>query len=316
MPLGLGIAVSHAPSMLLPAEQWGRMHEILAGNVPQPPELAVESGEVVASYVERINKGFATLEQRLIDYEPDALIIVGDDQNEVFSKAIEPQVAIYLGTDMSGTTSLNLFGEPLAENHISLKCHQGLATYLIEELVTRGFDVCPMYELEPLSRPAGGLGHAFTRPCRALNVHEREIPVIPLFLNSYHPPLPTAHRCYQLGRKLREVTDECPERIAILGSGGLSHDPKGPRAGWIDVKLDRWVLEQVERGRARDLTHLFTFESDALHGGTGEIRSWIATAAAFDRQPAVVVDYIPAYHAVTGLGFAYWMPQQEDSDAS
>lgn len=306
MPLELGIAMSHAPSMFLPVEKWGQIHEILAGDTPQPPGLADETEEVLAGYVERINKGLAALEQALVDHEPDALIIVGDDQNEVFSKAIEPQLAIYLGDEVGGTTSLKFLNEPLSENHVKLTCDQALAKDLITDLVARGFDVCPMHELLALSRPEGGLGHAFTRPGRALRVAEHEIPVVVLLLNAYNPPLPTAERCYQLGKAIREWADERPQRIAILGSGGLSHDPKGPRAGWIDVELDRWILEQVERGRGRELTKLFTFDSDTFHGGSGEIRSWIAVAAAFDGHPGVVVDYIPAYHAATGLGLAYW----------
>lgn len=55
----------------------------------------------------------------------------------------------------------------------------------------------------------------------------------------------------------------------------------------------------------RLVKHLFTFESDTPCGGTGEIRVWIAVAAALDR-PAIVIDDIRAHHAKTGLGFADW----------
>ena len=95
----------------------------------------------------------------------------------------------------------------------------------------------------------------------------------------------------------------------MLGSGGLSHDPLGPRAGWVDEPLDRWVLERLASGEGARLKDLFTFDSDTLRSGTGEIRSWIAVAGAFDGTKATIVDYIPARHAVTGLGFAYWTPE-------
>jgi len=62
------------------------------------------------------------------------------------------------------------------------------------------------------------------------------------------------------------------------------------------------------RRRGRRLQELFTFDSDTLRSGTGEIRSWITVAGAFDGVRATVIDYIPARHAVTGLGFAYWTP--------
>ncbi len=306
MPLGLGLATSHAPSMFQPAERWPDLHRILVGDTPQPPAVAEETAEVLAQYVDRVHRAFAALEQTLVSYRPDAVIVVGDDQNEVFSKAIEPQMAIFLGGDVSGTTSLRLLGESLTENHIKLRCHAELASHLIEGLVDRGFDVCPMHELQAMSRPEGGLGHAFTRPSRALRLADHDIPVVVFFLNAYHEPLPTAKRCYELGRAIRDLLSDRPERVAILGSGGLSHDPLGPRAGWIDQQLDRWILKTIEAGRADQLQRLFTFGSDTFHGGTGEVRSWIVVAAALEGVKATVVDYLPAHHAVTGLGFAYW----------
>ena len=53
------------------------------------------------------------------------------------------------------------------------------------------------------------------------------------------------------------------------------------------------------------MEHLFTFDSDAMRSGTGEVRAWVSTAAAMNR-PAKVVDYVPAHCAQTGCGFVYW----------
>jgi protocatechuate 4,5-dioxygenase beta chain len=160
--------------------------------------------------------------------------------------------------------------------------------------------------LTPLARPERGLGHAFTRIGRVMGLPENGIPAIILFMNAYHPPLPSAPRCYSLGRALRDVFASRPERVAIYGSGGLSHCPRGPRAGWVDEPLDRWVLERLERGEGAQLQNMFAFDSDTLRAGTGEIRSWITVAGAYDGVKAKVVDYLPARTAVTGLGFAYW----------
>lgn len=306
MPLGLGLATSHAPAMFIEPDRWPDIHKVLVRDNPLPKALAEETPDVIAEYVDRIKKGFASLEEALVSFGPDALILVGDDQNEVFSPAVEPQMAVFLGDQVSGTTSLKLLNEPLTENHVELRCHAELSRFLIEGLVERGFDVSPMHELRALSRPEGGIGHAFTRPSRALRVADHDIPVVPFFLNAYHEPLPTAQRCYDLGAAIRDLLRDRPERVAILGSGGLSHDPLGPRAGWIDEELDRWILSTIEAGRARDLTRLFTVGSDTFHGGTGEVRSWIVVAAAFEGTRATVVEYLPAYHAVTGLGMVSW----------
>ena len=160
-------------------------------------------------------------------------------------------------------------------------------------------------ELKPLGKPKRGIGHAFTRPVAKV-IPQLNIPVIPLHVNCYFSPMPSARNCYELGRAIASAVEDRPERIAIIASGGLSHDPRGPRAGWIDIPLDRWVLEQLRTGNVEALCHLFEFDSDTLRSGTGEIRSWIVVAAACGGARATIVDYIPAHHAVTGLGFAYF----------
>lgn len=306
MPLVLGLASSHAPSMFAPAEKWPALHQVLTRGLPQPPQLAEETLEVRDSYVQRIQNGFRILKEQLDSCQPEALIIVGDDQGEVFSKAFIPQMAIYLGERISGTTSIALLGERYDENHLTLSCQAELARALLMELMDRGFDVSYIEELLPLGRPEAGLGHAFMRPANALRVAETGLPVVIFFLNAYHPPLPSAKRCYQLGQAIAESLASRPERIAILASGGLSHDPGGPRAGWVDEPLDHWVLDHIARGEGYKLQNLFTFDSDTMRSGTGEIRSWITVAGAFHGRRATVVDYLPARHAVTGLGFAYW----------
>jgi protocatechuate 4,5-dioxygenase beta chain len=292
--------------MFAKPEDWPRLHATLTGSVPQPPQIQDETPEVIDEYVKRIQKNFRTLREQVEAYQPDALIVVGDDQNEVFSRACIPALAIYLGAEVSGSTSLGLLGEPYDQNWLTLKGHPELARYLLDGLMTRGFDLAYIEELVALARPAAGLGHAFTRLPQVLGVAERGIPTIMLWVNAYFPPCPSAERCYALGSALREVLADRPERVAILGSGGLSHDPRGPRAGWVDEPLDRWVLDALRQGQGERLRDMFTFDSDTLRSGTGEIRSWIAVAGAFPGVGATVVDYIPARHAVTGLGFAYW----------
>jgi protocatechuate 4,5-dioxygenase beta chain len=306
MPLGLGLASSHAPSMFAAPEDWPRIYETLTRGVPQPPAAAAETPEVIAGYVQRIRKNLRTLREQLEAYRPNAIIIVGDDQREVFGPAFSPSLAIYLGESVEGSRSIGLAGQSYEENHVTLPCHAALARQLLRELVGRQFDLAYVEELRPLSRPAAGLGHAFMHLGGGLGLHELGVPVIPLWVNAYFPPCPTAARCYALGQALRAIADARPERIAILGSGGLSHDPRGPRAGWIDEPLDHWLLDRLALGEGEQLTHLFTFDSDTLRSGSGEIRSWITVAGAFAGARATVVDYLPVHHAVTGLGWAYW----------
>jgi len=169
----------------------------------------------------------------------------------------------------------------------------------------RGFDIMCVRELRAIGMPERGLGHAFTRPALKL-MPKLQIPVVIVSINCYYPPLPSAQRCYDFGRALRDLLEDRTERVAIYGSGGLSHDIGGPRTGWIDQPLDRFLLQALSDGKPEKLLGLFTFDSDTVRSGTGEIRNWIAVAGAFPERKATVVDYIPAYHAITGLGFAFW----------
>lgn len=306
MPVVIGLASSHAPSMFCSADQWPVVHQGLTRGLPQPPQLADETPDVLEGYVQRIHRAFQELRAQLEAARPDLLVIVGDDQTEVFSKAIVPAIAVYMGPSAEGTASIRWVGEKEEDNRVTLKGHPDAASALVSGLMARGFDPAYMEELRPTGRPEAGLGHAYTRIARAIGIDRTGLPTVPVFLNAYHPPLPSAARCYALGEAIRDIFASRPERVAVYGSGGLSHCPLGPRAGWVDEPLDRWVLERIANGEGEQLQHLFEFDSDTLRSGTGEIRSWIAVAGVSGKTPATVVDYLPARHAVTGLGFAYW----------
>ncbi|HEY3919319.1 MAG TPA: hypothetical protein VGL83_16130 [Stellaceae bacterium] len=295
--------------MFVAAEHWPMVHRGLAGSVPQPPEFAQETPAVLEEHARRVKAGFVTLRQQLEAVRPDALFIIGDDQNELFSKALIPSFAMFVGDAAEGTYSITWIGEKPQDNRITLPCNPAIAKIALDGLVARGFDFGFVEKLTPLARPELGIGHAFTRIGRVMGLVENGIPAIPIFTNAYHPPLPTAARCYALGQALRDIFADRPERVAVYGSGGLSHDPRGPRAGWVDERLDRWVLDCIAQAKGAELKTLFTTvtpDSPNLRGGTGEIRNWIAIAGAFPATKAIVVDYVPSRHAVTGLGFAYW----------
>ena len=103
-----------------------------------------------------------------------------------------------------------------------------------------------------------------------------------------------------------------------MGSGGLAHDPGGKRSGWLDQPLDKWVLEQFAEGNGKATQSMYTYDSDTMIGGTGEIRAWITVAGAMEEggARATVLDYVPAAKTVTGLGFAYWQTEDAKTPAA
>ncbi len=309
MPIGLGIASSHAPSLVAPRERWPAIYELIVKNVPQPTVAERETPEVIDDYVDRVRSSFGKLREELEAYDPDVLIIIGGDQSEMFDRSNVPNLMIYTGDVAVGDNHSNTVGgEPSEADIVRLKVDVGASKLLLRRLVAEeDFDVAMSQEQLPLGR-GKGLPHAFTRPMPLLQP-KLNIPVVIFYENTYDPPSLSAERCYQLGQAIARVLRNDPRRIAIYGSGGLSHDPGGPRSGWVDEPLDRWFLDRIAEGNGLATTALYRFDSMTMRGGTGEIRAWITVAGAMEEmgtRGAEVVDYIPANHAVTGLGWAYW----------
>jgi len=314
MPIGLGLASSHAPSLVAPLDQWEPLYERFTQGVPQPPEAAAETAAVIRGYLERIGRAFATLREELASYQPDLLIIVGGDQSEMFDRSNVPNLMIYVG-DAAPASWTPPGAPPGAEEHLTVKVDEETSRRLLDKLVrAEDFDVAISTEQRALGPRGRGLPHAFYRPLPLLTP-EIDVPVVLIYENTYDPPSLAASRCYELGQALERLLRDDPRRIAIYGSGGLSHDPGGPRPGWIDEPLDRWFLEQLSHGDGRKTTAMYSFDSLTMRGGTGEMRAWITVAGAMEEAGcrATVVDYIPAHHAVTGLGWAYW-PQNGHTD--
>ncbi len=303
--IGLGLGSSHATAMFEPKEMWPHIYNGIPEYTKesQPHTARLETPEVIQKYLNRINAAFDILRRQIEAYRPDALIVMGDDQGQVFDSSFNPTFYIYTGAEVWGLDGTGY--RPIeSRRRVNFTCHHQLAQVIHKGLIKKGFDLASGSVFKPLARPELGMSHMVTYVVPKISPN-LSIPIIPIFINEYYPPLPTGERCYNLGMALAETLAERSERVAIFASGGLSHDPNGPRAGWVDEPLDRWVLARLEQNQGEALKNLFTFDSDTLRGGTGEIRAWISVAGAM-RRPAKVVEYIRAHHAKTGLAFAYW----------
>jgi 3-O-methylgallate 3,4-dioxygenase len=317
MPIGFGIGVSHAPGMYVNTEEqwnevWNRHSGVLRG-VPQHPATADETGERLQNIFERIQAGHAELKRQFDAYDPDVLIMIGGDQTETFDNSNVPQFMVYLGKGGPARTPStyrpgNTPGGPGSNMPpVELKVDVDFSQWLLTKLVKQEkFDITFSYEDKSLGRGAG-LPHAYGYPSTWL-LKDLDVPTVIIYENTYNAPSLSAKRCYDFGAALARITKNDPRRIAILGSGGLSHDPGGKRSSWIDPSLDRWFLDQLAQGNGRATQAMYTFASDAMAGGTGENRAWITVAGAMEEMGsrAKVLDYVEARKTVTGLGFAYW----------
>ena len=108
-----------------------------------------------------------------------------------------------------------------------------------------------------------------------------DLPVIPVNINCQGPPLTPLHRAWAFGEAIRRAADSVPEKIAVVGTGGISHWPATPDSGKINEAWDREFLARLERFDKEALLSYTDEETyrDAGQGGF-EIRTYIAAAAA------------------------------------
>jgi Catalytic LigB subunit of aromatic ring-opening dioxygenase len=290
------LAMSHGPQLMLNPDQWGLLRTREAERLPEKPELEKETLEVRWAKWRGCMDAIASLRQKLASLRPDVVIVVGDDQHENLIDDNMPPFTIFMGEDVEASTSLRYLNQPKTENRAKYQVHAKLAEVLITALMDEGFD--PAYSKQ--TRYDGGLGHAFARVLKFL-IPEPNCRIVPIMVNTYYPPAPSAKRCLEFGRSLgsilRGVSNQ--DRVVIIGSGGLSHTK-------IDEALDRRFLQALERNEA---DYMSVMPASILVEGTSEIRNWIVTAGAANCGGKVVA-YYPLYRTRTGvgcaMGFAYW----------
>ena len=245
MPIGLGLASSHAPNVFVEPDKWDARYKSAIVDVPQPLAAAKETPEVRRAYADRIEAAFGVLRDKVKEYKPDVLIMVSDDHNEMYDEdKCQPNLAMFLGEKGSGIMGLASPGQDATGMpRVEVKCDPKLAEMIANGLVQRDFDltVTRTAETHSIGPNDRGMGHGFTRAAPKI-MPDLDIPTVLIWLNCYFEPLPTARRCLALGKALTDICKKSDKKIAIFGTGGLSHDPRGPRAGWIDEPLDRAVL--------------------------------------------------------------------------
>ncbi len=108
-----------------------------------------------------------------------------------------------------------------------------------------------------------------------------DLPIIPVNINCQGPPLSPLHRSWALGEALRRAADAAPERIAVIGTGGISHWPATPDSGKIN---ESWDSEFLRRWQANDKPAMLSYTDESTYRDAGqggfEIRTFISVAAA------------------------------------
>src|SRR5690349_17393287 len=287
--------------------------EVLAG-APANIDQLIADDAVTARYNE-VQQAMKRMRSEIAQAGLDVLVIVGDDQHELFQDQHMPSIGIYYGESIRNAARANAKRFSWPEewyNRAQMRryeddadadypCHRPLALALIEGLVAREFDVSAVAGLADGQNE----GHAYSFVHRWYLKGEgaRVLPVVPVFLNTYNPPNPPLpKRCLRLGRALKELIEAFPQdlRVGVLASGGLSHFV-------VEEELDHAVIEALKR---KDLEFLAGLDPRRLKAGSSEIRNWIVIAGAAAHLDLKWISYTPSYRTAAGtgigLGFASW----------
>jgi aromatic ring-opening dioxygenase LigB subunit len=290
------VAMSHAPQLMLDPDRWHLLNTRESEQLPEKPHLERETHEVKWAKWNGCMAAIEKLREKINASNPDVLIVVGDDQHENLIDDNMPPFTIYMGEEAEASVSLRYLKQPKSENRTRYRIEANMAEALVHGLMDAGFD--PSYSKQ--TRYEGGLGHAFARVLKFL-IPEPKCRVIPVMVNTYYPPAPSAKRCLQFGQALASIVRQysSQNRVVLVASGGLSHTK-------IDEDLDRRFIRALE---TNETPYMSTMPSTVFREGTSEILNWIVIAGAAN-QKGTMVDYLPLYRTRTGvgcvMGFAYW----------
>ena len=158
---------------------------------------------------ERFAAAVGTLSARLKESRADALIVFGADHFNTFQLDTMPAFCVGIGENTRSWGDANL-----PETDFAVR--DDLARAVLAGLFDDGFDAAFAHNMR--------VDHAFASPLTVLEL-PATLPIVPIIVNCTAPPLPSARRAYDFGRSVRCAIDACGsvERVAVLGTGGLSH---------------------------------------------------------------------------------------------
>lgn len=215
----------------------------------------------------QLDAGIAAMRQlgRLLDEtKPDVLVIFASDHMETFFLQSVPTFCIVAGDRAHAS---------FAGKSWDLPIHKPLAEALLDGLVRRDFDMC--YSQDAV------MGHSFAAPFEWV-LEGRNIAVVPIFINTYLPPLPSPARCAALGKAIAEIVSTRPERVALLASGGMSHYPGTWKYYKPAYDFDHWCIGELENSHTDSFLRLTPEQLDEV--GNTEMLPWAPVLGALRAQ--------------------------------
>ena len=255
---------------------------------------AVDHGKTGEPYWQNLFQGYEPVREWMAKEKPDVAIIVYNDHASAFSLELIPTFALGVASEF----------QPADEGYGPRKVppvqgHPELAWHLAESLILDEFDMTIVNEMP--------VDHGLTVPL-SITCGEPEVwpcKVIPLCVNVIQYPTPTGNRCYNLGKALRKAVDSFDEelKVVILGTGGMSHQLQGERAGLVNQEFDTAFLDDLTADVQRlvDIPHVEYMRESGSEGA--ELVMWMIMRGALDEEVEEVYRHyhVPASNTAAGV---------------
>jgi len=254
---------------------------------------AIDNKQTEEPYWKRVFSGFEKSKEWMAEAKPDVVIAIYNDHASAFSVEMIPTFA--LGTAAEFPPADEGWGpRPVPV----VKGHPELASHIATSAILDGFDLTIVNKMEG--------DHGLTVPLNLVfgSPQEWPCPVIPLAVNVVQYPPPTGQRCYDLGKAIRRAVDSYPDdlKVVIFGTGGMSHQISGPRAGLINKKFDTAFLDNLTKN-PKALARMPHIEYMREAGAEGiEMVMWLVMRGALDDKVKEVYRFytVPASNTAVG----------------
>ncbi len=272
------------------------MAKIIAGvSCSHVPAIgaAIDNGKTEEPYWKRVFSGFEKSKEWMAQAKPDVVIAIYNDHASAFSVELIPTFALGCAAEFPPAD------EGWGPRPVPVvKGHPQLASHIAQSVILDEFDLTIVNKME--------VDHGLTVPLNLMFGSPKEwpCPVIPVAVNVVVFPPPTGHRCFMLGRAIRKAVQSFPEdlRVVVLGTGGMSHQISGPRAGLINSKFDTAFLDNLTKDPMK-LARMPHLEYMREAGAEGiEMVMWLVMRGALEDKVNEVYRFytVPASNTAVG----------------
>jgi hypothetical protein len=234
---------------------------------------ALDLGKTQEPYWQPVFKGYDYSKQWMKDNQPDVIILVFNDHATAFSLDMIPTFAIGT-TDTYQPADEGWGPRPVPVVH----GHPELAAHIAQSVIQQDFDLTLVNKMD--------VDHGLTVPLSLMFGQPQSwpCPVIPFAVNVVQYPVPSGQRCFNLGKAIRKAVESFDQdlKVQIWGTGGMSHQLQGPRAGLINQEFDNAFLDQLiaDPASAAAIPHI-NYVREAGSEGI-ELVMWLVARGAMD----------------------------------